>query len=280
MPAEHEFSEHTAPTQPNTRIPHIGHAALFLGLVLLALIVTELAFVAFTPGPFTHTLTDPRLQLLAECAAYLVALLAAWIVFPFVWHRSFPAGLQWNGRAARPWLVLAGLALGFVSQYAETRLPIPKSLPMDALLEDRRLIPILAVLAVVVAPLMEEVLFRGFVLPALANAYDFLRLPKFELPAQALETHARWVGGPQSVPALILASFVTSVLFALIHAPQLGYTWPAVSLLAAVSLVLCLVRIRLRSVAASTLVHTTYNLSIFLTLAWITDGFQHMDKLH
>ncbi len=264
-----------------TRIPHLGHTALFLGLVLLALILTELVFIVLTPAPFAHTLADARLQLLAEAVAYLFTFAAAFLLFPFVWHQPFLTGLAWQPRAARLWLISAGLGLGFLIQFAETRLPIPKSLPMDALFNDPRLIPLLALLAVVLAPVIEEIVFRGLLLPALANAYDYLRLPSFQLPAEALATHDAWRLAPtQSTPALVVASLLTSLLFALIHAPQLGYTWPAVSLLFLVSIVLCAVRIRLRSVAASTLVHSTYNLSVFLTLAWVTDGFRHMSKLH
>ena len=263
-----------------TRIPYFGHVALFLGIIVASLILTEIAFVVLIPGPLMHILADPRLQLIAEGIGYVIALLAAALIFPRLWQQPFATGLQWNARNARLWLIPAGLVLGFLAQATETRLPIPKSLPMDVLLEDRRLIPVLAILAVLLAPIMEEVLFRGFLLPALANAYDYFRLPTFLPPAQALETHERWVAAPQSIPGLVLASLITSLLFALIHAPQLGYTWPAVSLLAVVSLVLCFVRIRFRSVAASTLVHASYNLSVFLTLAIASDGFRHMDKLH
>lgn len=259
------------------RIPHLGHTALFFALILLALFFTELVLFAL-PG-HVHNLTDVRLQLFAQLFSYVLALAVAWFVFPHIWAEPFLTGILWNARAAGLWLVPAGLALGFVSQGVESHLPIPKALPMDALFQDPRIIPVLAALAVLAAPLMEEIFFRGFLLPALANAYDFLRLPVFEPPLQALATHQRWRSSPASLPALLVSSLITSILFALIHAVQLGFSWPAVSLLAVVSLVLCAIRLRLRSVAASTLVHASYNLSIFVSLAYLTDGFRHLEKL-
>jgi membrane protease YdiL (CAAX protease family) len=76
-----------------------------------------------------------------------------------------------------------------------------------------------------------------------------------------------------------VSSLITSLLFALIHAPQLGYTWAAVALLVCVSVVLCVVRIRTGSVAASTVVHGCYNLSVFLSLFVTTGGFRHLDRV-
>jgi membrane protease YdiL (CAAX protease family) len=69
------------------------------------------------------------------------------------------------------------------------------------------------------------------------------------------------------------------VLFVLIHGPQLAWTLSALGLLMAVSLLLCVVRIRMRSVAASALVHGCYNLSVFVTLFVATGGFRHLDKV-
>jgi len=52
-----------------------------------------------------------------------------------------------------------------------------------------------------------------------------------------------------------------------------------VNVLAVVSLILCFVRIRTNSVAASTLVHATYNLSVFVSIFIATSGFHHLERL-
>jgi len=39
------------------------------------------------------------------------------------------------------------------------------------------------------------------------------------------------------------------------------------------------VRVRTRSVACSTIVHASYNLSVFLTLMVATGGYRHLEKI-
>ena len=139
---------------------------------------------------------------------------------------------------------------------------------------------LLVAFGTLLAPLFEEILFRGFLLPAIAIAVDWLRLPRHPAldPSEALSHLDTWRASESfSVPALLVASILTSLFFALIHAPQLGYTWPAIALLAAVSLVLCYVRLRTRSVAASTFIHASYNFSVFITLFITTGGFRHLE---
>jgi membrane protease YdiL (CAAX protease family) len=72
---------------------------------------------------------------------------------------------------------------------------------------------------------------------------------------------------------------LTSLLFARMHAEQLGHAWAAVGILFGVSLLLTAVRIKTRSLACSTLVHASYNLSVFLTLFMATGGYRHLEKI-
>ncbi len=82
-----------------------------------------------------------------------------------------------------------------------------------------------------------------------------------------------------SVPAMILASLYTSIAFALMHGEQTAYSIGPFILLIGVSLVLSAVRLSTRSLAASTLVHASYNFMLFFIMAVGTHGFRHMDKL-
>ena len=264
---------------PKTRVPNLIHALLFLAITFLSLLVAEAFILAAAHGPYLEVMQNPRLQLIAEAFSYLIALIAAWYAFPYLWHRTFLEGIAWNRPAARPRLILYGLALGFATQAAESLLPIPKHLPMDDFFKSASLIWFLVILGTLVAPLFEEIFFRGFLLPAIAILIDWIRIPRKGTTLEALGALETWRRGDDySRPALIASSLITSVLFALLHAPQLGYTWAAVALLACISLVLCYVRIRFQSVAASTLVHAFYNLSVFLTLFIATGGFRHLDR--
>jgi membrane protease YdiL (CAAX protease family) len=263
------------------RIPHLGHVLLFLVLAVLAFLFSQAAVLG-AAGSFRHTdklidaLQNQRLQLAATTLTYLVTLIAAWFVFPALWGRSLIDGLSWNFYVVRPVAVRlagAGLALGFLLQAMESLITMPKSVPMEDYFKTAPMVWFLTFFGTLLAPLFEETVFRGLMLPAIAIGYDWVRLPR---DVAALH---RWrESGDLSIPGLLFSSIITSVLFALIHAPQLGYTWAAVGLLAAVSMVLSFVRIKSGSLAASTLVHASYNLSVFITLFVASGGYRHLDK--
>ena len=264
-----------APTPPTPRrIPNLGYALLFLALTFFVLLFCECILAALHPHDIMATLQDQRLQLFANIATYILALGTAFFLFPLMWHRSFADGISWNAHRASLVFLAAGLGLGILSQGASTLLPIPRKLPIEDIFHTPGIIWVLVFFGTLIAPLFEEIVFRGFLLPGFAIAIDYFRLPK------SLDSLALWRAGASfSRPALITSTILTSLFFAAIHAPQLGFSWPAIALLATVSLVLCGVRLRTGSVAASTLVHASYNFSVFLTLFISTGGFRHMDKL-
>lgn len=82
-----------------------------------------------------------------------------------------------------------------------------------------------------------------------------------------------------SLPALIFSTVITSIGFAMLHGAQLAHSFAPLSVLFAVSVVLCVTRVRFHSLAASTLVHSMYNATIFVMLFIGTSGFRHLDKL-
>jgi membrane protease YdiL (CAAX protease family) len=266
---------------PTSRIPNLLHFLFFLALTFFAMLVSEAVAVTLHHGmPLEAVLKDQRLQLIVNVMTYAIALGLAFVAMPVFWQRPFLAGLQWNFAKVRPWLGLLGLLIGFAAQGLTVFIPHPKELPIEGFFRNPALIWFLAFFGVVVGPLFEEVLFRGFLLPAIAIAVDWMRIPRGVDEIASLENLIAWRSGSGfSTAALAIASIITSVLFALIHAPQLGYTWAAVGMLVCVSLVLCVVRIRTGSVAASTLVHGCYNLSVFVTLFASTGGFRHLDKI-
>jgi membrane protease YdiL (CAAX protease family) len=86
-------------------------------------------------------------------------------------------------------------------------------------------------------------------------------------------------GHPQwSIPAMAVASVLTSLPFALVHVAQQGHALGPFLLLIVVSLILCAVRLKTRSLASSTLVHACYNFFIFSLALIGTGGFRHLDK--
>ncbi len=259
-----------------SRLPNLWHLLLFFALTLASLLAAEALLIALHPSHLFDVLQDQRLQTEVNAGAYLLVIPLAAAIFPLLWKRPFLTGIEWNAHGAQPvTLVPLGIALGFVFQGLSSLLPTPKEAPpIEKIFHVPGILWIMAFFGVVLAPVFEEIVFRGFLLPGIALIVDWMRLPR---SLEALEAW-RLAEGFSSV-ALIVSAMITSLLFGLLHAAQEGYSWPAVALLFVVSLALCWIRLRTKSVAASTLVHASYNFSIFLTLFIQTGGFRHLDKL-
>lgn len=267
-------------SQPTTRVPNLLHFLLLLALTALAFLLCEGLLLAFHPHHINETLGNQRLQLFANVGVYAVAVALAAAIFPLLWRRSFAAGISWNRSRTTLAYIPLGIGLGLTSQAVSSLFPIPKELPIEDVFKTPGIIWLLTLFGVVVAPMFEELVFRGFLLPALATAVDWFTLPRTADREADLATLARWrTSDTFTTNALIFSSVVTSLGFAAIHAPQLGYAWSAVALLWTVSMVLCYVRIHTRSLAASTIVHACYNASVFLALFIATGGYRHMDRL-
>ena len=78
---------------------------------------------------------------------------------------------------------------------------------------------------------------------------------------------------------MAVGSLLTSIPFALMHAEQTGYALGPFLLLVCVSLVLSWARLSTRSLAASVLVHSSYNFLLFSLMLLGTGGFKHLDKM-
>lgn len=258
------------------RIPHLGHLALLLGLVAVAALLCGGLYRRLLHG-YPALREDAVLQIALEAAIYVLTLAAAWNIFPLLWKRSFLSGLDFNLLAARrnwPRLVLAGVLLCVLAQLPDRFITPPKHPEIEKLMSTSSGAWAAMLLGVLLAPLCEEILFRGFLLPALATAYDWLSLER--TPA-GLE---RWRNSTaHTLPAQIFGALLSSLAFAVLHAPQNRYAWGIVSVLFFVGLALAYVRLRTHSVACSTIVHMTYNGTLFAVMLVVTHGFRHMDKL-
>jgi membrane protease YdiL (CAAX protease family) len=265
---------------PTTRFPHFGHFVLFLSLTALALGISAAGLALTHPHNIQSALTSPVNDTLAQMACYLLTLLAAWFIFPRLWPESFAAGIRWNPAGCRLAFIPLGVTLGFLTQAIEAFLPTPTKAPIEEIFKVPGIIWLLTVFGIVLGPIFEEIVFRGFLFPAIAIAFDYLSLKRSPVPQESLATLDQWRASDSfTLPSLIVSSIITSLAFASLHAPQLGFSWPSVGLLVVVSLILCIIRIRTNSVAASSLVHASYNASVFISLYIATGGYHHLDKL-
>lgn len=298
------------PAAPAPReIPHLGHTLLFFVIVVLTAFVVGVvvALLLLHLGPRLHESaeqmqTDPLLVIPVEAIVYAIVAVISFLVFPLFWQRSFGQGVHWLAAVARRqwWLLVGiGVATSVIVQVLSNFLPIPKELPIDKLFTHPLGVWLIAVFGVTVAPAFEELAFRGFLLPSLASAWDWVaerarvsrtiatqpagypgewqqmsETTPINQPAEPAVSDPHW-----SVPALIFSTIITSIGFAMLHGAQLAHSLAPLSVLFAVSVVLCITRVRFHSLAASTVVHSMYNLTIFVMLFIGTDGFRHLDKL-
>jgi membrane protease YdiL (CAAX protease family) len=264
------------------RVPHLGHGILFVSFAGLTLVLSQAILLGLSHvGPDAQkaaaSAMHPKLLVAAMAISYILTLTTSYFFFPLLWQRTFGNGIQWNFDTA--WrnahkLIPIGLITGFVVQGISSLIPVPKSIPMDNFFRTPSDVWLVTAFGTILAPLFEEIAFRGFLFPAFAIAYDWLSLPK--TPA----ARERWrTTTSLTFAALVFGAVVSSILFALLHAEQLAHTWAALIVLFCVSLVLTLVRARTRSVASSVLVHASYNLSVFLTLFIATGGYRHLERM-
>jgi membrane protease YdiL (CAAX protease family) len=263
---------------PARRIPHLGHALLFFTIAFFFINLCQVVVFSALHISLEAIPQHPGTALISQALAYALTLLSSAWLFPRLWHLPFWQGIEWNFLAFRRrwyWIIAGGILLSVLAAGVEALLPHPDKVLIDDLLRTPREAWLTGAFAVLFAPLIEEIAFRGFLLPALATAYDWLSLDR--TPA-GLE---RWKNSSlHSAAALVFCAIFSSIPFALLHAGQLSHAWGAVGVLYGVSVLLSFTRIRTHSLACSTLMHATYNLTIFAVLFFSSGGFRHLESLH
>jgi uncharacterized protein len=272
------------------RIPNFGHTVLFFMVSIIVLLLTSVSAFALVMGLHLlgaetpeKLLREPRLLIPSMAAGYLIAGAIVWAIFTYLWRQPFLQGLRWNFSVVRRrWvpLLAGGVVLSLAVQFLSNFLPIPKTLPIDDFFRTPADVWMVALFGTLLAPVCEELAFRGFLLPSLASAWDWLRSFRRPLEVGLVVSDRGAPDDPRwSIPALLFSCTVTSIAFALVHADQLAHAWAPLAVLFGVSLVLCGVRLWTHSLAASTLIHATYNGTIFTILFFGTGGCRHLDKI-
>ena len=214
--------------------------AVFLGLAVLLMVSLALVHLSFA-----EIQTSPRLSgiLNVIADAFLFGALIGYLALqmrlrfraPF-WRTvgwrpletaRFSQGLSYLG------LIALGFLLALVVQTGSALFGTKAKLPIEKLFQDRLTVIFVLGLSVLMAPLVEETIFRGYLYPVVARSFG------------------RGVG--------VIA---TGTLFGLLHAAQLWGGWTQIALLVFVGLVLTYVRAARKTVLASYLVHLGYNFTV------------------
>jgi uncharacterized protein len=229
-----------------------------LGFTLFAVFVFSMIALAIARHlpelrrmPLADLATDARIVVGAQAAAYPLVLIFIFIVARSRTHERFGDAIRWNWPGiSAPGYFITGSILAVVVEGLSHFLPIPKSLPMDKYFHDASGAYLLAAFGLSLAPLLEEVFFRGMLYPLMRRAFG-----------------------------LTTAIVLTAAAFAAIHGAQLGYAWGPILSIFVVGVAFTLIRARTNSVAASFLAHCGYNFALFGALWVASDHFRHLEKV-
>lgn len=154
-----------------------------------------------------------------------------------------PRGVAYLG------LICSGFALSILVQLGSVTVGTKAKLPIEAFFQDRRTALLLMLMSVLLAPLFEETIFRGYIYPVVARSFG--------------------------VTAGIIA---TGTLFGLLHAEQLWGGWGQIGLLIVVGIIFTWARAVTKTVLASFLLHLSYNSFLFFAFLFASDGLRSLPK--
>jgi uncharacterized protein len=243
------------------------HLIVFLIYGLASLVIVQTTFAVYY-APHTHLSAKALEQYLISKPQFAVGSMLFWYASLFLFlyvtlavlrNLPFWRSLGWrkiqspgSAHPKNPFLYfLAGCGLSLFVALATSQVQTPKDMPMQELFKYRNTALLFMAMAVFIAPLVEETIFRGYLYPVLARSFG-----------------------------MTAGILTTGVLFGLMHGTQLGWTWSLVSLLIFVGIVFTFVRARTGSVFASYMLHLGYNSFIAATALLGTRGFTKFPPGH
>jgi uncharacterized protein len=229
----------------------------FLGGAVLTVLVATIAYLVFGISPSAlenagaaraTVLIVSQALLSGATLAFLYIVVRGRSAAPF-WHATgwwgFPSIVSRAHAIAR--YVFGGFALALVVGWLGNFVGKQSGIPMEELFHSRQSVLLLMALGILIAPVVEETIFRGCIYPVLARKF----------------------GSRTSI-------LFTGTLFGLAHAQQLGGAWGQIGLLICVGIVLTYIRARAGTVAASYFVHLGYNSILFAGFYFATGGLRHL----
>jgi membrane protease YdiL (CAAX protease family) len=249
---------------PDLRVPWNGKdIILFVLFYLLSPVVLAVPMLVFAAAARHEDInalmkdmpTQATLSIIAQAAAALLSLGYLWVLAKARGASPFWESIGWkplpDDDSARRKLIFAiivgGIALAGIVTAVSNRIGVSKKLPIEEFIQTRQTMILLMTFGVLVAPLVEETVFRGLIYPVIARR--------------------------SGVAASII---ITGLLFGAVHSLQLWGGWAQIGLIVLVGIILTWVRATRHTVWASYLLHLTYNSTLFLGAFFATGGFRHM----
>jgi len=254
------FEDHGS--APDSRTPFRGIDLAYLIVFyfvcggLLTLIVAAGAFVFFGISPSvlekstaarSTVLIITQALLSGATLAFLYAVVRGRSSAPFWQAMGWRAFRSVASSATIVRCILGGFALAVVVGWLGNFVGRDSGIPMEELFRSRQSVLMLMGLGILVAPVVEETIFRGCIYPVIARKFG-----------------------------ITTGIVATGALFGLAHAQQLGGAWGQIGLLICVGIVLTYVRARAGTVAASYFVHLGYNTILFAGFYVATGGLRNL----
>ena len=218
-------------------------------LVLQLLVIAGAVWLVYPHSNLAVVAQKPILILVSQFLIYAAVAACMVMLVEGKYHVPFWRAIRWNWPRSEWKLLAVGAAMLVTLGMLQNLLPMPKDTPFEHLFDRPRDAYLLAIIAVSLGPLMEELFFRGFMYPVLARRWG-----------------AAW--------GIVL----TALPFGLIHLPQYGWAWGAALVIVLVGVVCGAVRAMTGSVGASFLVHAGYNGTQMIIALIYTHGFRHMQN--
>lgn len=232
-----------------------GGIVLISILIMLALRLAGLPAAQIGNSPGTMSAIAIVAQIFLDLG--LLAYLAAQMRLRF--HSPFWRTIGWRAIKTRslvrtlPYsaLVLGGFSLAAIVAFAEELFPPKHPLPIQAVTQTPHAAVLFMLSAVLVAPVVEETIFRGYLYPVAARSFG--------------------VG---------MGVVFTGTLFGLLHARQLWGGWWQIALLVMVGIVFTIARAATRTVVASYVLHVSYNALPVIAALLSSVRLRHLAPLH
>jgi membrane protease YdiL (CAAX protease family) len=165
------------------------------------------------------------------------------------WRRLDAPAL--NPLAAGALFLVSGATLAILIQVLSRFVATDVKVPIEALFTERRSALWMMGFGILVAPLAEETVFRGYIYPVIARRLG-----------------------------VVAGVVLTGMFFGLVHALQLWGAWGQIGLLMLVGTIFTGIRAWTGSVVSSYLLHLGYNSLLFAGFFFATGGLRHIPGGH
>ena len=246
----------TSPPEPRRwRLPDLFLFLAFAAVwLLLSPLVTYVGYVVLRPimGWQVHPLAlqqDAFFAVVGQTIFYIPILAYVYFLIVIHYRQSFWNALKWKSpsRSRAAQFFAGGMILALLTLLVLMLLPDKESFPLEQLFTSPRAAYVVGGFAVLVAPFMEELIFRGVLFAFFENLIG-----------------------------LRFAIVSTALLFAGLHVPEYWGAWHHAALILLVGVVFSAARGATGSLAPSVILHLAYNTTLMIGLFIGTQHFREI----